>query len=96
MCAAKETKNSQALDNLHRLGEVALVGDLDDVSPDALVVLGKDRCHILHSGGAGGHRGLQRVQLGPWSASIGVSSSLTDLVLVRLLPRNRLVFKYRF
>ena len=42
-------RNSQALDDLHGLSEVSLVGDLDDISPDTLVVLGEDGCHILNS-----------------------------------------------
>ena len=54
--------HSQALDDLHGLREVPLVGYLHHVSPDALVVLGEDRGDVLHGRGARGHgRGVQAV-----------------------------------
>ena len=52
----------QALDDLHGLGEVALVGDLDHVPPDPLVVLGEHRGHVLHGRRTGGHWLVKTVQ----------------------------------
>lgn len=42
----------QATSHFHRLCEIALVRDLDDVAPRALVVFSKYRCGILHFGRA--------------------------------------------
>ena len=73
-------KHSQAFDDLYGLGEISLVRNLDDVSPDALVVLGEDGSDVLHRRGARGHWAVHTVQLGARHIRIA-SSPIADLVL---------------
>ena len=73
-------KHSQAFDDLYGLGEISLVWNLDDVSPDALVVLGEDGSDVLNRRGARGHWAVHAVQLGARHIRIA-SSPIADLVL---------------
>ena len=54
----REKDNLQALGDFDGLGEVALVGDLDDVAPHSLVILGVDGSYVLGGRGARRHRAV--------------------------------------
>ena len=81
-------RHLQALDDFDRLREVALVGNLDDVSPDALVILGEDGRDVLHGRRAGSHGGVQGVEgavaVGQAGEDVGVSQPVGGRVARRV------------
>lgn len=75
-------KYLQAFDNLDSLGEISFVGDLNDIPPDSLVILGENWGDIFHSTWTWRHWGFQRVQVGQGRNII--ANPITDFILVTL------------